>query len=63
MEVEQVLVLRGELVGRYVEEGAVEVVDAVEEVFGEALQGEVAGGGDLALRLVLQVAVVGYCAF
>ena len=63
MEIEKIFVLFSELVGWYVDHGAIEIIDAVEEVLGEALEGEVAGGGDLALRLVLQVAVVGYCAF
>ena len=38
---------------------AVEVVDAIDEVFGEAGDGEVAGGGDVAFRAVLEVAEVG----
>lgn len=40
-------------------ERAVEVVDAVDEVLGEALDGEVARGLDLALGAVLEVAEVG----
>ena len=52
-----------EFVGGDGGEGAVEVVDAVEEVLGEALQGEVLGGFDFARGLRLQVAVVGYGAF
>lgn len=63
MQIQEVLVFGGQFVGGDVDEGAVEVVDAVEEVFGEALQGEVARSLDFALGLVLEVAVVGYCAF
>ena len=63
MQVHQLFVLRGQFVGGHVDEGAVEVVDAVEEVFGEAGKGEVARGGDFAFRLFLQVAVVGDCSF
>lgn len=63
MQVEQILVLLGELVSGHVNQGAVEVIDAVEEVFGEALERKVSRCGYLALRLVLQVAVIGYCTF
>lgn len=63
MQVQEVLIFDREFLGRHVDEGAVEVVDAIEEVFGKALQGEVTRGLDFAFRLVLQVAVVGYCAF
>lgn len=52
-----------EFVGGDAGERAVQVVDAVEQVFGEALQGEVARGGDFALRLLLQVTVVGCGSF
>lgn len=45
--------------GRHGGQGAVEVVDAVNEVFGEALQGEVFGGLDFAFCAFLQVAEVG----
>lgn len=48
-----------ELVGGDGGEGAVEVVDAVDEVLGELLDGEVAGALDLALGAVLEVAEVG----
>lgn len=41
-------------------ERAVEVVNAVDEVFGEALKGEVFGGLDFALCALLKVAEVGY---
>jgi hypothetical protein len=40
-------------------QGAVEVVDAVDEVLGELLDGEVAGGLDLTCCAVLEVAEVG----
>jgi hypothetical protein len=49
----------GEFLGGDGEEGAVEVVDAVDEVFGEAGDGEVAGGADVAFGAVLEVAEVG----
>ena len=60
-EVLQVLALLGrlELVGRNHGEGTVEVVDALDEVLGEALDGEVASSLDLALGAVLQVAEIG----
>lgn len=41
-------------------EGAIEVVDGLDEVFGEPLDGEVLGGLDVALRAFLEVAEVGY---
>lgn len=53
------LVLGLELVRGDGGQGAVEVVDAVDEVLCEILDGKVAGGLDLALRAVLEVAVVG----
>lgn len=49
----------GEFLGRDGEQGAVEVVDAVDEVFGEAGDGEVAGGADVAFGPLLEVAEVG----
>lgn len=49
----------GEFLGGDGEEGAVEIVDAVDEVFGEAGDGEVAGGADVAFGAVLEVAEVG----
>lgn len=49
----------GEFLGGDGEESAVEVVDAVDEVFGEAGDGEVAGGGDVAFSPVLEVTEVG----
>lgn len=49
----------GELGGLDGGQGAVEVVDALDEVAGEALQGKVLCGLDLALGALLQVAVVG----
>jgi hypothetical protein len=48
-----------EFFGRNGGEGTVEVVDAFYEVAGEALEGEVFGGLDLALCPLLEVAVVG----
>lgn len=62
-EIQQVLVGLGlggvELVGGNGEQGAVEVVDALQEVDGEALDGEVAGAIHVALRALLEVAEVG----
>jgi hypothetical protein len=59
VERDEVGVLRRELLGGDGGEGAVEVVDALDEVAGEALQGEVFGGLDFALGALLEVAVVG----
>ena len=41
-------------------EGAVEVVDAFDEVGGEAGDGEGAGAVNVAFRTILEVAEVGY---
>lgn len=49
----------GEFLGGYHREGAVEVVDGFHEVFGEFLNGEVAGGGHVALGAFLQVTKFG----
>jgi hypothetical protein len=59
VQVDQVLVFRCELLGWYGVKGAVKIVDALEQVFGEPLQGEVARCLDLALRLLLKIAVLG----
>lgn len=61
MQGHQVLVgvWRGEGGGLDGGEGPVQVVDGVDEVFGEAGDGEVARGGDFAFRALLQVAEVG----
>lgn len=58
VQVHEVLVVAVELLGRHGAQGAVEVVDAVEQLFGEALQGEVLGCLDFALGLLLEVAVI-----
>ena len=64
MQTQQIRVaFRRQFLGGDVGEGAVEVVDAVEQVLGEALEGEVPCGDHFAFGLVLQVAVVGCCAF
>lgn len=63
VEVVQILVASLELLSRDIGKGAVEVVDAVHEVFGEALNGEVLGSLHLALGLVLKVAEVGDAVF
>lgn len=60
VEVDEVLVDGGvELVGGHGGEGAVEVIDALDEVLGELLDGKVAGRLDLARGAVLEVAEVG----
>ena len=62
VEVDEILSLLrfvGKLLGRYGGKGAVEVVDAVDEVLGELLGGKVASRLDLALCAVLEVAEVG----
>lgn len=53
------LVVGRDLVGRDSREGTVEVVDAVDEILGELLDGKVARALDVALGAVLQVAEVG----
>ena len=55
----QVLVVALELLGRNGGEGAVEVVNRLDEVAGEALDGEVLGGLGLARCALLEVAEVG----
>lgn len=59
MQVVEVLVAGLELLGRNVGKSAVEVVNAVHEVLGEALDGEVLCCLHFALGLVLKVAEVG----
>jgi hypothetical protein len=59
VEGDEVRVFGGELGGVDGGECAVEVVDGLDEVAGEALQGEVFGGLNLALGALLEVAVVG----
>ena len=59
VEVVEILVAGLELVGGDVGERAVEIVDAVHEVFGEALDGKVLCGLHFALGLVLEVTEVG----
>lgn len=61
VEVDEVLVGvgAGARLGGDGRERAVEVVDAVDEVFGEFLDGEVAGGFFVAFGAVLEVAEVG----
>lgn len=68
MEIDQVLIGRGlrlrvfgrgERFRRDGLEGAVEVVDRLDEVFGESLDGELAGGVDVANGSVLEVTEVG----
>ena len=59
VQVDEVLVARLQLLGGNVGKGAVKVVDAVHEVLGETLDGEVLRSLHLSLRLVLQVAEVG----
>lgn len=57
VQINQVLILGNELVGRDVDQCAIEIVDRVQQVFGEALEGKVFGGLDLAFGLFLEVAV------
>ena len=62
VEVNQVLgglVLGGELLGGHHGQGAVQVVDALDEVLGEALDGVFSGCLDFSLGAVLEVAEVG----
>lgn len=59
MQVDEILIVLGEFLRGDGVEGAIEIVDAIEEILGEALQGEFAGGGDFALGLFLEVAVFG----
>ena len=62
MEIGEILVrlfqLRNFLRGNGAE-GTVEVVDGLDEVFGEVSDGEIFGGLDVAFRAVLEVAEVG----
>ena len=59
VEVVEVLVAGLELLSGNIGERAVEVVDAVHQVFGEALDGKVLCGLHFALGLVLEVTEVG----
>lgn len=59
VEGDEFLVLLRELLGGHRADGAVEVVDGLDQVAGEALQSKVLGGLDLALGALLEVAVVG----
>ena len=63
MQLDQIFVLFGEFVLRNGNERAVQIIDAVEEIFGETLQCKVLGGLDFSFGLFLEVAVVGYGAF
>lgn len=58
VEVQEVLVAAVELLLGHDREGTVEIVDAVEQVSGEALESKVLGCANLALGLLLQVAVL-----
>jgi hypothetical protein len=62
VQIHKILITVVELIGRYGSKRAVQIVDAFDEVFGEALDGEVFGGLDFALGLFLKVAVFGYLA-
>lgn len=59
VEVCEVLVAAIELLLGYNGKGAIEVVNAVEQVSGETLESEIFGCANLALGLFLQVAVLG----
>lgn len=63
VQVDQILVIGRELLLGNGVKGAIEVVDALKEVLGEALQREVAGSLDLALCLLLKVAVFSNLSF
>jgi hypothetical protein len=60
VQCDEVGVIGGELFAGHSGEGAVEIVDAFDEIAGEALEGEVFGGLDFALGSLLEIAVVGY---
>jgi hypothetical protein len=62
MQVVEVLVVAGELLGGDRGQSAVEVVHTVDEVLCELLDGKVASALDFALGAVLKVAEVGDCA-
>lgn len=57
---DEIRVIGLELLGSDCAEGTVEVIDRLDEIAGEALDGEVFGGLRLAFRTLLQVAEVGY---
>ena len=59
VQVDEVLVIAGQLLGGDGGQGAVEVVHAIDEVLGELLDRKVASALDLALGAVLEVAEVG----
>lgn len=59
VKVQKVLVAAVKLLLGHDRKGTVKVVNAVEQVSGEALEGKVLGCADLALGLLLQVAVFG----
>jgi hypothetical protein len=59
VEVQEVLVAAIKLLLGHHRESTVEVVDAVQQVSGEALKGKVFGCANLTLSLLLQVAVLG----
>lgn len=57
VQVHEILVFRGEFFFGNRFQGAVQVVEGFEEIFGEFLEGKVPGGGDFAFGLFLEVAV------
>jgi hypothetical protein len=59
VKVQKVLVATVELLLGHNRKGTIEVVNAVEQVSGEALEGKVLGRANLTLGLLLQVAVLG----
>ena len=59
VKVRKVLVAAVKLLLGHNREGTVEVVNAVEQISGETLEGKVFGCADLTLGLLLQVAVLG----
>lgn len=61
-EVLNLLVLLGKLLGGHHGQGAVEVVHGLNQILGEALDGEFSSSLDLALRAVLKIAEISHCA-
>jgi hypothetical protein len=59
VEVQEILVAAVKLLLGHHRKGTIEVVNAVQQVSGEALEGKVLGCANLTLGLLLQVAVLG----
>jgi hypothetical protein len=63
VQIYQILIIPFEFVFGDLRERPVKIIDGFEEVFGEALEGEVLCRLDFATSLVLEVTVFGYLAF